>query len=231
MVIRPAQTQTLAPVDPPGRELDARRPTRVRTVRGRRSGCGLSGHATRPGGRRASRQAGSASRGGKQDQLAGWRGSGRRAEDQLAGWQREQNRSRRAAARAVRSSGRPAGRRRGCGPQRVAAAAATCCSRSVTRTERELELRWCRPVRAGLKMPNTCGRKLAMTSDSETGGSRVLQQRESRDENLSYQREQDAGIANATISNSTKGRDKGAAVRRQRRENAGSAIHVRRQHV
>ena len=198
---------------------------------GNRSGCGLSGHATRPGERRASRQAGSASRGGKQDQLAGWRVSGRRAQDQPAGWQREQNRSRRAAARAVRSSGRPAGRRRCRGPQHVAAAVATCCSRSETRAERELELRWCRPRRAGLKVPNTCGRELARPSDSETGGYRVLQRRESRAENLSYQREQDAGVANAAISSSTKGRNKGAAVRRQKAEDTDSAIHVRRQHM
>jgi hypothetical protein len=176
---------------------------------GNRSGCGLSGRATRPRERRASRQAGSASGGGEQDQLGSWRVSGRRAQGQPAGWQREQKGSRRAAARAVRSSGRPAGRRRCRGPQHVAAAVATCCSRSVTRAERELELRWSRPGRAGLKMPNTCGRKLAMTSDSETGGYRVLQRRESRAENLSYQREQDAGIANAAISSSTKGRNKG----------------------
>ncbi len=155
-------------------------------MKGNRSGCWTAGHATRPGGRRASRQAGSASRGGEQDQLAGWRVSGRRAQGQPTGWQREQNRSRRAAARAVRSSGRP---ERGRGPQHVAAAAATCCSRSVTRTERELELRWCRPGRAGLKMPNTCCRELARQSDSETGGCRVLQRRGSRAENLSYQEE------------------------------------------
>ena len=133
-----------------------------------------------------------------------------RAQDQQAGWQREQNRSRRAAARAVRSSGRPAGRRRCRGPQHVAAAVATCRSRSVTRAERELELRWSRPGRrrAGLKMPNTCGRELAMPSDSEPGGYRVLQRKEGRAENLSYQEETESRSI-AAISNRQRGKDKG----------------------
>ncbi len=139
-------------------------------MKGTRSGCGAArpdpdgaGPAGRLAalaeeGRRSSRQVGA--RAGEERRASRQAGSASRIGADLA------------AARAVRGGGRPAGRQQGRGPQHVAAAAATCCSWSVTRMERELEMLWSRPGRAGLKMPTPELWNLwrAISAEIEVGG-------------------------------------------------------------
>jgi hypothetical protein len=113
------------------------------------------GRATRPGKRRASRQAGSANGGG--------------AQGQPAGWQREQKRSAgpagRLAARAEKEqpgSGQGNAQRRPAGGPAAGSRPATRCSGGRNELqqvrdqdgEREPEMRWSLPGRAGLKMPS-----------------------------------------------------------------------------
>jgi hypothetical protein len=120
------------------------------------NGCGPDGPRDPSRMRRASRRAGSA--------------DDRGAQGQPAGWQCERSGSGRAAAQAVRGRGRLAGRQPG-------RKAATRCSggRNMLQQirgpngERELEMRWSRPGRAGLKKPTPEARSLRWPSDSENG--------------------------------------------------------------